>query len=166
MKSRVGLATKSENSDEKVSFGLKNQKIANDTQNIFRPFLFAIKEKTFVSKLLRSHLPSSFRVNLSGEGLKNVRTCYSKHFGQNISRELHWTYHIDCVLDLSKATWLLDVLRKMRSSLAISLLALVYRDHLPTLEYGAIAWIGLGGNKADRPERFQRRSARIILGLV
>ena len=65
---------------------------------------------------------------------------------------------------LTKATRLLSVLRRLRSSLDQESLSHMYLTYIrPILEYACTAWGNLGTTQVDRLERFQRRAAKIIL---
>ena len=67
---------------------------------------------------------------------------------------------------LSSAGRLLGVLRRLRSSLNAAALSAFYLAYIrPKIEYADTAWSNMPGYLADRLERFQRKAARIVLGL-
>ena len=66
----------------------------------------------------------------------------------------------------TKALRILGVLRRLRCSLAKAALRKIYVCYFRSiLEYASVAWGNVSRNEADQLERFQRRAARLILGL-
>ena len=90
-------------------------------------------------------------------------TNVAKHMA--ISRNAHdlrWNNHVDYIL--TKATRLLSVLRRLRSSLDQESISHMYLTYIrPILEYACTAWGNQGTTQVDRLERFQRRATKIIL---
>ena len=79
-----------------------------------------------------------------------------------LSHDLRWSNHVDYIL--TKATRLLSVLRRLRSSLDQESLSHMYLTYIrPILEYACTAWGNLGTTQVDRLDCFQRRAAKIIL---
>ena len=77
---------------------------------------------------------------------------------------LSWKEHIASILQ--KAARVLGVLRRLRRSLSQAALRTIYICYIrPILEYASVTWSNLTRSEADQLERFQRRAARLILGI-
>ena len=108
----------------------------------------------------RRALPTPLSIELAQDALTKVQS--HRHLGVIFSHDLRWNNHVDFIL--SKATRLLSVLRRLRSSLDQESLSHMYLTYIrPILEYACTAWGNLGTTQVDRLERFQRRAAKIIL---
>ena len=117
-------------------------------------------KKTVVMETTRRPLPWQFTITLNEVPLSQVTS--HKHLGITISSDLRWTAHVDSIL--AKASRLLGVLRRLRSSLSRDALCQFYIAYIrPILEYASIAWSNLTSTLATRLERLQRRAAKIIL---
>ena len=87
-----------------------------------------------------------------------------KHLSLVITSTLTWKEHTASILQ--KASRILGVLRRLRCSLAKAALRKIYVCYIRLiLEYASVAWGNVSRNEADHLERFQRRAARLILGL-
>jgi len=117
-------------------------------------------KKTFVVETTRRSTTLVARIMLSGTEL-NTAIC-QKHLGIMVSTDLRWTAQVSNVL--AKAAPLLQLLRRLRSSLSNAALSVFYKMYIrPILEYASTAWSGVPSAQMDRLERFQRRAAKIIL---
>ena len=91
-------------------------------------------------------------------------TSRQKHLGLVITATLSWKEHIASILQ--KAARVLGVLRRLRRSLSQAALRTIYICYIrPILEYASVTWSNLTRSEADQLERFQRRAARLILGI-
>lgn len=117
--------------------------------------------KTNIMEITRSTLPAPANITLYGKPLTVSQQ--QRHLGLIFTSDLKWTAHIDRVL--AKAGRLLAVLRRLShlSSDAKSSFYLLYIR--PQLEYADIAWSNLPQRQLDRLERFQRRAAKLVLGI-
>ena len=85
-----------------------------------------------------------------------------RHLGVIFSHDLRWNNRVDFIL--TKATRLLSVLRRLRSSLDQESLSHMYLTYIrPILKYAWSTPWGNQGTTVDRLERFRRRAAKIIL---
>ena len=119
-------------------------------------------QKTVIMETSRRPLPTPLSINckLAQDALTKVQS--HRHLGVILSHDLRWSTHVDYIL--TKATRLLSVLRRLRSSLDQESLSHMYLTYIrPILEYACTAWGNLGTTQVDRLERFQRRAAKIIL---
>ena len=125
--------------------------------------LLANFEKTKIMEFQRRSLPyHAPPITLYGSTLNLTTT--QKHLGVTFSSDLRWNAHIDVIA--SKASRLLGVLRRLRSSLSRAALSTFYLVYIrPILEYADTTWADLTKKLADRLERLQRKAARIICGM-
>ena len=121
-------------------------------------------QKTVIMETSRRPLPTPLSIKLAQDALTKVQSRRHRHLGVILSHDLRslWSNHVDYIL--TKATRLLSVLRRLRSSLDQESLSHMYLTYIrPILEYACTAWGNLGTTQVDRLERFQRRAAKIIL---
>ena len=87
-----------------------------------------------------------------------------RHLGLIIQSDLRWTSHTATII--LKSARLLFLLRRLRPSLTPPAMALLYTTYIrPKLEYASNVMSSLSVTLADKLERFQRKAARICLGL-
>ena len=119
--------------------------------------------KTYAMEITRSTLPHPKPHILLGGSRLEV-TSRQKHLGLVITATLSWKEHIASILQ--KAARVLGVLRRLRRSLSQAALRTIYICYIrPILEYASVTWSNLTRSEADQLERFQRRAARLILGI-
>ena len=119
--------------------------------------------KTYAMEITRSTLPHPKPHILLGGSHLEV-TSRQKHLGLVITATLSWKEHIASILQ--KAARVLGVLRRLRRSLSQAALRTIYICYIrPILEYASVTWSNLTRSEADQLERFQRRAARLILGI-
>ena len=101
-------------------------------------------------------------VQLNGTQLRTVQM--HRHLGLEIQCDLRWGAHIQSKINSSSK--LLFLVRRLRSSLTSRALALIYTTYIrPKLEYASVVYSSLSQKLSDQLERFQRRVARICLGM-
>ena len=119
--------------------------------------------KTYAMEITRSTLPHPKPHILLGGSRLEV-TSRQKHLGLVNTATLSWKEHIASILQ--KAARVLGVLRRLRRSLSQAALRTIYICYIrPILEYASVTWSNLTRSEADQLERFQRRAARLILGI-
>lgn len=117
--------------------------------------------KTVIMKFGRRSSASNLHLTIDNDQLREESS--QRHLGLYISSDLHWRKHIETTL--AKATPLLGVLSKLRSSLSLKALSTFYLLYIrPVIEYSSVAFVSLPCTLRDRLETFQRRAAKIILG--
>ena len=133
----------------------------NQTASWLRVWRLCVNpQKTVIMETSRRPLPTPLSIKLAQDALTKVQS--HRHLGVILSHDLRWSNHVDYIL--TKATRLLSVLRRLRSSLDQESLSHMYLTYIrPILEYACTAWGNLGTTQVDRLERFQRRAAKIIL---
>ena len=86
-----------------------------------------------------------------------------KHLSVHIDSHLSWSNHISAIIN--KGSSKLGLLRRLRPCFPpLVIQTLFVTCILPVLEYGSIAWSGLGKSNSERLERLQRAAARLITG--
>ena len=81
----------------------------------------------------------------------------------HIDSHLSWFNHTSAIIN--KGSSKLGLLRRLRPCLPPLVIQTFFMTCiLPVLEYGSIAWSGLGKSNSERLERLQRAAARIITG--
>ena len=130
----------------------------NQTASWLRVWRLCVNpQKTVIMETSRRPLPTPLSIKLAQDALTKVQS--HRHLGVILSHDLRWSSHVDYIL--TKATRLLSVLRRLRSSLDQESLSHMYLTYIrPILEYACTAWGNLGTTQVDRLERFQRRAAR------
>ena len=108
----------------------------------------------------RRALPTPLSIELAQDALTKVQS--HRHLGVIFSHEIRWNNHVAYIL--TKATRMLSVVRRLRSSLDQESLSHMYLAYVrPISEYACTAWGNLGTTRVNRLERFQRRAAKITL---
>ena len=101
-------------------------------------------------------------INLHSKPLNEVN--HQRHLGVVIQSNLGWSAHLQHVL--GKANKVLHYLRRLRSKICSAALVYLYSTYIrPILEYGNTVTSPLSITLCDRLERFQRRAARLCLGI-
>ena len=94
--------------------------------------------KTVIMETSRRALPTPLSIELAQDALTKVQS--HRHLGIIFSHDLRWNNHVDYIL--TKATRLLSVLRRLRSSLDQESLSHMYLTYIrPILEYACTAWV-------------------------
>ena len=101
-------------------------------------------------------------ITLNSKPLKVVSK--QRHLGMILQQTLRWSAHLDHVI--TKANKSLFQLRRLRSKINPSALVYLYTTYIrPILEYGSTVATPLSVTLCDRLERYQRRAARVCLGI-
>ena len=119
--------------------------------------------KTAVMVLCTRQKVPTISIIINGNEIKQVRV--QKHLsGLNIDERLTWTDHVSTIVN--KTSSRLGLLRRLRPRVPPLVIQTLFRTCvLPVLEYGSLAWSGLGTIiNAERLERLQRTAARLITG--
>ena len=112
--------------------------------------------KTVIMETSRRALPTPLSIELAQDTLTKVQS--HRHLGVIFSHDLRKNNHVDYIL--TKATRLLSVLRRLRSSLDQESLSHMYLTYIrPILEFACTAWGNLGTTQVDRLERIQRKES-------
>ena len=109
------------------------------------------------------HLPVDHRpILLNGIQLRTV-SCHC-HLGMELQCHLRWSTHV--TTKITAASKLLFLARHLKPSITPAAMALIYTTYIrPKLEYGSLVYSSLSTTLADKLERFQRKAARLCLGL-
>ena len=103
---------------------------------------------------------STFHLN----GVELAAVSQHRHLGVILQSDLRWNSHITATI--AKSTRQLFLLRRLRPSVTPTALILLYKIYIrPKLEYASTVFSFLLVTISDRLERFQRKAARICLGL-
>lgn len=98
------------------------------------------------------------------DGVTLATVSHHRHLGVILQSDLRWTVHTTSLI--SKSTPLLFILRRLRPTLTPSAMALLYVIYIrPKLEYASNVMSSMSVTVSDKLERFQRKAARICLGL-
>ena len=104
------------------------------------------------------HLP----ILLNGIQLRTV-SCH-RHLGMELQCDLRWSTHV--TTKITAASKLLFLARRLKPSITPAAMALIYTTYIrPKLEYGSLVYSSLSTTLSDKLERFQRKAARLCLGL-
>ncbi len=107
--------------------------------------------------------PLEVHVQINGEEIPQVN--FHKHLGLTLNSHLTWDCHVDTIL--RKASQRLGVLRRYRRRLSPLVIRFYYITAIrPLLEYASNVWSGLSNRSHEALERFQRRAARLIIGVA
>ena len=103
---------------------------------------------------------STFHLN----GAELAAVSQHRHLGVILQSDLRWNSHITATI--AKSARQLFLLRRLRPSVTPTALILLYKIYIrPKLEYASTVFSSLSVTISDRLERFQRKAARICLGL-
>ena len=125
----------------------------NQTASWLRVWRLCVNpQKTVIMETFRRALPP-LSIELAQDALTKVQS--HRHLGVIFSHDIRWNNHNDYIL--TKATLMLSVLRRLRSSLDQESMSHMHLTYIrPILEYACTAWGILGTTQVDRLERFRK----------
>ena len=98
------------------------------------------------------------------DGVALTAVSQHRHLGLIIQSDLRWNSHVAATI--SKSTKLLFLLWRLWPSLNPTAMALLYSTYIrPKLEYASNVLSSMSVTISDKLERFQRKAARVCLGL-
>ena len=119
--------------DEKENVFTKHARVQNFLLRMYAEVSLCVNpQKTVIMETSRRALPTPLSIELAQDALTKVQS--HRHLGVIFSHDLRWNNHVDFIL--SKATRLLSVLRRLRSSLDQESLSHMYLRH----HYRARIW--------------------------
>ena len=149
-------------SDSVADLQCSLQTVADELSSWFSNWALTINvTKTAVMVLCGRRSVPQISIHINGNEIQQVNV--HKHLGVHIDSHLSWSYHISAIIN--KGSSKLGLLRRLRLRLPPLVIQTLFLTCIrPALEYGSVAWSGLGKSNSERLERLQRTAARLITG--
>ena len=110
----------------------------------------------------RKMLPHTLAVSVDGTPIRQKSV--HRHLGLHLDEHLSWSAHTSTIVN--KVSSKLGLMFRLRKQLTSTVIRDVYQTCvLPVVEYGSLAWSGMGKTNAQLLDRVHRRAARLISGV-